>query len=152
MSIFTFNLYQIHWFYKQWSYVRDEDGRRFNPALRALWSLFFAYPLLRAIRKRGEARGINVRWSPALLTAIYLGFNIFSPVFSTVFGPFLLLGPLSILPLVVVQQSVNQLNVVSAEQTHYTTLNAIAITVGAILIFGAMLVAFKGVTGSPSAH
>src|SRR5208282_3826185 len=36
MSCFTLGLYEIHWFYKQWDYIRRADRKRFNPALRAI--------------------------------------------------------------------------------------------------------------------
>jgi hypothetical protein len=45
MSVFTLGVYQLYWFYKSWSYVRERDASDIWPFLRALFGVI-TYPFL----------------------------------------------------------------------------------------------------------
>jgi hypothetical protein len=130
MQVFTFGLYQIHWFYRQWDYIRRSDGRQFNPALRGVLAGIFAYPLFRSIKLRAPAERASVGWSPAALTLLWFGISIVPAVLRL---PILALA--NVLPLVLVQRTINQLNDPSIVERNYSALNISGMVVGGLLWF-----------------
>jgi hypothetical protein len=52
MSLCSFGLYQIYWWYQNWKLVRARTGEKVSPALRTLFSVFFCYSLLKRIRNQ----------------------------------------------------------------------------------------------------
>lgn len=145
MSCFTLGLYEIHWFYKQWDYIRRIDRKRFNPALRAILNGLFAYPLFRSIRLRGLAKQSEIGWSPALLTIIWFGMVVLA--LSTVR---VLEGLATALPLVVVQQSINRLNNPSSMDRRYSAINIAGIVAGSVIFLFVGLGAYVLLTAAPS--
>jgi len=145
MSCFTLGLYEVHWFYKQWDYIRRIDRKRFNPALRAILNGLFAYPLFRSIRLRGLAKQAEIGWSPALLTIIWFGMGVLA--LSTVR---VLDGLATALPLVVVQQSINRLNNPSSVDRRYSVINVVGIVTGSVIFLLVGFGAYALLTTSPS--
>ena len=129
----------------------SKDGRRFNPALRAIFVLIFAYPLFRAIRARANNLGANIGWSAGLMYISYFGSLIFAsvllaeaPASLTQHQPLhyiasvWLAGLISAAPLVIVQRSVNRLNEASRVESHYSPLNIATIIIVSIILLLAM--------------
>jgi hypothetical protein len=139
MYFVTFGLFGIHWFYRQWDYIRREHGRSFNPALRAVLAGVFAYPLFKGVRLRAEAAGGNCRWSPGLLYIVLIATSLSGAIFWPV-------AFLSVVPLFVVQRSINKLNDLILVENHYSKLNAFGIALGSILLLLAVVGSFM--TGS----
>ena len=146
MSFFTFGLYEIHWFYKQWDYVRRADRKRFNPALRAILNGLFAYPLFRSIKLRGLARRAEITWSPGLLAVAWIGLGVF--VAATELR--VLFGLATTLPLIVVQRSINGLNNPSWVDRRYSAINALGIVVGTVCFLLVGLGAYALMTAAPA--
>lgn len=145
MSCFTLGLYEIHWFYKQWDYIRRIDRKRFNSALRAILNGLFAYPLFRSIRLRELAKQAEIGWSPALLTVIWFGMAVLS--LSTIR---VLEGLVTALPLAVVQQSINRLNNPSSLDGRFSVINVVGIVAGSIVFLLVGLGAYALLTASPT--
>jgi hypothetical protein len=145
MSCFTLGLYEIHWFYKQWDYIRRIDRKRFNPALRAILNGIFAYPLFRSIRLRGLAKQAEIGWSPALLTLIWFGMVVLS-----LFTVRVLEGLATALPLVVVQQSINRLNNPSSLDRRFSVINVVGIVAGSVIFLLIGIGTYRLLTASPS--
>jgi len=144
MSCFTLGLYEIHWFYKQWDYIRRVDHKKFNPALRAILNGLFAYPLLRSIRRRGLARQAEIGWSPALLTIIWFAMVVLSLSTARVLD-----GLLTALPLVVVQRTINSLNNLSSLDRRYSAVNVFGIVAGCVVFLLVALGAYGLMMAAP---
>lgn len=146
MSGFTFGLYQIHWFYMQWNYIRTSEHRTFNPAVKALFNGIFAYPLFRAIKQQGITRGTTFRWSPALLAALWVGLAI-ATVGTGLRG---FIGFAAVLPLIVVQSSINRLNDRRCVDGRYNGANIAAIAIGSVVWTFVGLGVYVLLTGGPT--
>jgi len=51
MSIFTFGLYELYWFYKNWQYLKLREKENISPFWRAFFGIFFCYSLFSEIRE-----------------------------------------------------------------------------------------------------
>ncbi len=59
MSLVTFLIYDVYWFYKHWKMIKEREGRDIIPVMRAIFSPFFVYSLFSNIRD--EAGRYDVR-------------------------------------------------------------------------------------------
>jgi len=57
LSLLTFGLYTLFWFYRNWSLLRDRDGWDILPVPRAVFAIFFTHNLLESINDRAVAQG-----------------------------------------------------------------------------------------------
>jgi hypothetical protein len=44
MSVFTLGLYQIYWFYRNWTCIKERDRSRILPALRSIFGIIYHDP------------------------------------------------------------------------------------------------------------
>src|SRR6266487_5947119 len=79
MSVCTFGLYLLHWFYKQWEKVIDQpEPKGFvslnkpRPYLRAVFSVIFCYPLFRRVKKVSRELQLSSTFFPAPTAILYL--------------------------------------------------------------------------------
>lgn len=68
MMFLTWGVYGIYWHYRNWATYKRATGDKVIPLLRALFSIFFLYPLLKRIDRGLEAKGGDHQWSPGFLT------------------------------------------------------------------------------------
>lgn len=131
MSFFTMGLYDVYWFYWNWRRERASRDPTVRAGLLAFLSPFAAYFLFRDIRTDA---GAKVTWSPVILATLY-----FVMVISFVIpGWWWVLTWLSFLPLVPVQQTINQMHAEAgggeAPDEVLTPLNIFGILAGATLM------------------
>ena len=136
MSIVTFGLYEMFWFYKNWHYVQEHTKKTEFPMMNSIFRYITYYYLMVEIRRAGAAQQKECPFSPVLLAVCYVALNL-SGAFSKI-SPFIavigLLSPLALLP---VQNYVNNvLNVESAAapNNRFTVANWIAVSVGGFLV------------------
>ncbi len=109
LSLFTLNLYQFYWFYRNWKQLRFHEGWDISPGWRTvglfvpILNLFLSYSQFKHIRIFAMQAGCETLFSVGW---IWVGFVIFNGL-SASNGPFWLLGFLSIWPLAVVQDILN---------------------------------------------
>lgn len=72
LSIITFSAYDIWWMFTAWRFFQQKDKSKIMPALRAIFAIFFLYPLLKRIKKFSTEEGDTPDYSPALLFIGYL--------------------------------------------------------------------------------
>ena len=72
LFLMTFGFYQIYWFFKNWQNFKTVTGQKMIPALRGLFSIFFAHSLFREVDAVLEERNIAAQWSPGSLATIYV--------------------------------------------------------------------------------
>jgi hypothetical protein len=132
LSIVTLGMYEIFWFYRNWSRVR-ERGRDISPFWRAFFSPLWCFSLFDEVRDQADAAQVKVRWPPIPLALAYF-------VLSVVWrlpDPWWLLTFVSVLPMVPVQLTINELAVRRGVRPD-ATLNAkhiVVIVVGGIVLF-----------------
>ena len=106
MSFCTLGLYQIYWLYQNWRIVKYREQRRISPPWRSVLGIFFLYPMLRRIRKKGSAVGLGALPAGALfITWLLLSLLSYSP---NPLHSLLAIG--SVFALVPVQRTANAIN------------------------------------------
>jgi Domain of unknown function (DUF4234) len=106
MSVVTFGLYQIYWFYKNWK-AMQASGARLNAPIRAVFYPLTAYWLFRHVRERAIAAQIAPHHQAGPLAAVL--FAVYALTFWLP-DPWWLLGYLTILAVLPVQATVDQIN------------------------------------------
>ncbi len=73
LSLATFGLYEVFWFYQNWKRVRDRTGRTLSPFWRAIFSPIFVFPLARTVASTTTSLNLRPGLTPGLVAAAYLG-------------------------------------------------------------------------------
>ncbi len=113
LSVLTFNLYQIYWFYRNWKHLKAHTGASIRPGLRTVglfipifnfFLVFDQFEEIHSITSRpGLAGRMQERYSPMGLMSAYVLIN----ALWIVPGPVSLLSMLAFIPLVFVQRALN---------------------------------------------
>src|SRR6058998_3051198 len=77
LTLASFGLYQINWYYKNWWAVRLRTGARISPIWRSLLFWVFSYALFRRIRKSADERGVITAFSPSIAALACAIFALF---------------------------------------------------------------------------
>lgn len=72
MSIATFGLYDIYWFYKNWQWIKSAYGENISPFWRTFFIFFYVYSLFNRIREIAKTNNVNATYSSGLLTVGYI--------------------------------------------------------------------------------
>lgn len=135
MSVVTFGLYDVWWFYRNWAYLKQRHTLKISPFWRGWFVLFFGYDLLKRIKTEAAERGLVADYSPGWLILIYIlvafvGFRL--P------GLFYFVGLLGFVPLLPVVNVINWLNEDRVPQEamnkRFSPWNILAIVVGGLLL------------------
>ena len=54
LSVLTFGLYQVYWFYQNWVFLRERDQSNISPLGRAILGVFFYDSLIRHLSPEGQ--------------------------------------------------------------------------------------------------
>lgn len=143
MSVVTFGIYALFWFYKNWSYVNEHGKNKVMPLARSIFSPITFYDLIKEIGKAGAAQGLPCKLPAALLAIVYLVVVLLdrSGMGDRLFSLGGLFGFLGFVPLLVVQRYVNTLNTESPTpiNSRFTVVNWIFIVIGGGLLVAAFL-------------
>ncbi len=112
LSVTTFNLYLIYWFWKNFRFEQRRNPE-ISPILRTIFSGFFFYSLARGTHDEADARGMSAGYSPAVLTGLLWGVAIGSRVLEDNWA---LMGLLIAFVAVPVQRAINRINAIVAPQ------------------------------------
>ncbi|MEG4802836.1 hypothetical protein QUB63_12245 [Microcoleus sp. ARI1-B5] len=147
MSIVTFGFYQLFWFYKNWQLLKAEDESNISPFWRTVFGTLYCYPLLAKIKNWAKSRSVYANFSPLWLTVAWIGIIVFCrnlPI------PYRLAGLLSVIALLPVQKSVNELNNLMVPyhdpNSRFSLWNIAAIAVGG----GIIVLAIVGILMPPT--
>lgn len=97
MSVCTFGIYNIYWFYKNWEYIKKHEQSKISPFLRAFFQIIFCYSCFKKICETAKDKKIKKSIAAGPLALMYI--LIAMP-----------LGFLSVLLLLPVQNLVNKIN------------------------------------------
>jgi hypothetical protein len=148
MSICSFGIYQIYWFYENWRLIKEREKTNIRPSWRAFFACFFCYQCFSRISRGSTSLGM--RRIPAGPLAV--GWTV-TTLLVNIPSPFNLVTVLSILFLLPAQAAANQINLKSApyhnRNRHFTTPNVIFIVMATII----WILAFVGLSlGSAILH
>jgi len=144
LSVVTFGIYQLFWFYANWALERDR--RRFeeiSPFWRMFFSLFYCYSMFRLVRDAARARGFPAAYSAGLLAAAYITLTY---VCVKLPGPWFFICLAGSLPLVPVQRAANAVNAaerpLAATNARFTALDWLVVVLGGLCVALAVLGTF----------
>jgi len=72
LSLFTFGLYQLVWFYKNWKLVKSRTDAEFSPLARAFFSPLFCYAFARTVNSAAESLRLGRVWPGAIAILYWL--------------------------------------------------------------------------------
>ncbi len=78
MSLCTFGLYPIYWFYRNWRAIKIQDRDDIWPVWRAIFSPLWAYSCFNAIKEIAEKRRAVSAISAGWLAFAYFAINVAS--------------------------------------------------------------------------
>ena len=104
LSVSSFGLYTLYWFYRHWQTEWNSSWRRVWAALLALGSPVLAYVLFRRMRAKVREPG-KPRIAPGLLALLYFGLTVIALRLPS---PYWMMASLSCAPLVIVQTTLNR--------------------------------------------
>ena len=133
LTIATVGLYEIWWFYEHWRQVRNTTGARITPVARAIFSPIYCYALFNRVKNDLEDHGLYSKFSPGLLTVIYIGLLAAQQLPD----PYWMVSLLSLLPLLAVQAGVNRLHY--EVDPAYDRNGRFGLGGGAVLVVGGIL-------------
>lgn len=109
MSLCTFGLYQVYWFYKNWRRVQERGEHNIMPVMRAIFGIFFCYAFFKRVRdyEHPNVSSASLPAGPLALVWIILQFSASWPKAPTILS---LLTTISVFCLVPVQVRINQIN------------------------------------------
>ncbi|MGL6159283.1 hypothetical protein [Microbulbifer sp.] len=76
LYVTTCGLYEVYWFYRNWSLYKQANNVNMWPVMRAIFSVFFAHSLFRNIDIRVEYSKTGYKWSPEMMAGIYVILSI----------------------------------------------------------------------------
>ena len=144
MSLTTFNLYLLYWFYKNWKAVQRITGEKVSAALRAFFYVIVSYALFTRMRRHAESvGGVPLFPAGALAVAVFvIGMMWRLP------EPYWLVSFLAFVPLIPVQNTVNEINRKLAPQadrnTRFSGWNVAAFILSGIVVALALIGTFYG--------
>jgi hypothetical protein len=139
MCIATFGLYELYWFYKQWRYTKLRSGSDIWPIARAIFAIFFTHALLRNVQMAAAETSVTPRFN---LQASAWGFIVLT-LLQRLPDPFWLVALLAFVPLVPVQDTINEIEGKSAHNvdlnSRFSVANGLVLLVG-LLFWAAVLI------------
>ncbi|WP_430462336.1 hypothetical protein ACQUQU_05950 [Thalassolituus sp. LLYu03] len=110
LSLLTFGLYGFWWTWQQWQSLKAR-GEAVNPWVRTLLSVIWQYDLYRRIATRTRTEDMACRWHALRLHGLFVGFTLVPLWLLATDHPWgLLINLMTLLPNVLVNQSINAIN------------------------------------------
>lgn len=147
MSVCTFNLYQVYWFYKNWQRIAERERAMVWPLARAMFAVIYCYPFFARVRDQEAFSELDSQLSPLPLA---IGF-IATSVTWRLPDPWDWITLSSFLFLLPVQSHVNRLNALASpshdRNSRFSGWNWAAVVLGG----GLLLLAIAGSLLDPEA-
>ena len=80
MSLMTFDLYLVYWFYRNWRNVRLRTGESLWAPARGLFYIFFTHSLFSRVDSKLKEEDYEFSWSPGSLATLLVLMTIISNV------------------------------------------------------------------------
>lgn len=137
LAVLTFGLYDLVWLYKNWKFIRDKRGRSVNPILRTMFAPLFVWQLFAELSETIVEEGGKRPILPAAVMAIFYILTVSISQYGArhVNENFGLLALLAVVPLVLIQVRVNDLNSGQSKvtNTRFSKTNWVFAIIGALV-------------------
>ena len=142
MSICTFSVYEIYWFYRQWKQIAERDREAIWPLARGLFTVIFCYPCFAKIRDYGADTRTGAPLAAAPLAIGWVG----TTLMWRLPDPYWWISMLAVVFLIPVQIEVNRLNAAATplhdRNTRFSAWNWVAVVGGGLLFLLALVGTF----------
>lgn len=143
MSISTFGIYEIYWFYKNWVIVKNRTGEKIMPFWRALFSPIWAYGFFKHINNSLVEDNVNKALPIGFLAVLFF---ILQALWRLP-DPYWFISFLSFVPLILVNNAASEINLKLIPDfdgnKKFSTANWVGIVLGGLLfvlaIFGTLM-------------
>lgn len=106
LSIASFGIYEVFWFYKNWQIMRDRDGMQVRPFWRAIFFPIWCFEFFKIVHERATGSGVS-----SSINAVGLGIGVIAlNAMARLPDPFWLISFLSFVPLLPVLSVVSDVN------------------------------------------
>jgi len=148
LSVLTFGLYNVWWFYKAWRFFGQLENKDLTPAIRAIFGIFFAISLFERILNFAKQNGYERNYSSTL---IFIGYLLIS-LFGFLPDPFHLFGQIAtfflIRPFEALSYAVRKAPAINAiAQENFNARQVILIVIGSLLWVAVLLNTFFVISG-----
>lgn len=134
MSFCTLFLYQVYWFYKNWSLVKARERSNIIPAIRSVFAFFFCYSLFSKIRDTAQEDHVAVALPAGPLAALWIVITLIQMLPA----PYWLVSFAAVFVLLPVQIAANHINANVApahdRNTRFSAGNIATIVFGGLLV------------------
>ncbi|MCK5179252.1 MAG: hypothetical protein KAR32_06945 [Candidatus Omnitrophica bacterium] len=108
MSLLTFGVYDVYWFYRNWRAIKVQEDKKISPFWRAVFCVIFCYTLFKRIINSAVEKGYKGVHSPGELALLYIAFVI---VASRAPSPYDMIGIFSFIPIIYMNNAIRFRNV-----------------------------------------
>src|SRR6188768_150743 len=133
MSLSTFGIYELYWFYKNWVSIKN-TGKKCRPFWRALFSHFFAYSCFNHIRDAMSRNKVDEIFPSGFLAIAYF----ILVVLWRLPDPYALISILSFAPIIIANKAALAVNKAQfpdfVNNERYSKWNLLTILLGGILV------------------
>lgn len=145
LSILSFGLYEIWWIYKAWLFFKQKENIDIIPTLRAIFSIFFLYGLLKKILFFAQEKGYEKEYRPEELYGCFILTNFLSQLPQ----PYYLISLATVIfliqPFRAFNQTIRNSPEVAVIEQQYFSLRHIFIIVSGLFLWSSLIM---GLTGS----
>lgn len=106
LSFVTFGLYELFWFYKNWTLVKARSGLNIRPFWRAFFSPFFCYSFVNTVNSAAQSLNVTPKIKPGLIAGFYFGLI----VLHRLPDPYWLISLFSFLPLILIARLIRRIH------------------------------------------
>lgn len=142
MSICTFGIYELYWFYKNWVLIKERTGQDIMPFWRAFFSAIWAYSCFRHIKTLAVDNHLQVSLPIGFLAVIYFIFGLLwrlpDPYWFVTFLSFLPILPVNSLALSLNKQLISRFQ----NNEEFTGWNWVGLILGGLFLLLSMVGTF----------
>jgi hypothetical protein len=142
MSVCTFGIYELYWFYKNWVLIKARTNQDLMPFWRAFFAPLWAYSCFKNVKLAAEEKGI----SPPSSIGLFAVFYFVLQALWRLPDPYWLISYLSFAPLIPVNKAALAINKKiggeNYENSKFTTWNWVGLVGGGLLFVFSIIGAF----------
>ena len=148
LSVFTFGMYKLYWFYKNWRVIREQTGKKIMPFWRTVFCYFWAYSCFKQIKIAAKEQHIQTTLPIGYLAAAFIVLDLCGNLWNLP-NPYAVLGIIGsaavacLVPVNTLAIRVNErLSPRFQNNDRLTGWNWLALIVGGIILIMAILACF----------
>lgn len=138
LSVVTFGLYELYWFYKTWKFLKERNNLNISPFWRTVFSGLYAGSNAKHVLNISKTVNYQGNYSPTIIGLTYFGLNLTNSLSE----PYFLLAFLGFIPLIPIVRAMNyywQQENPNLLQKGFTAWQIILIMLGAVLVIFTIL-------------